>query len=63
MHSGENCDNCGMPLVFFTRSFWSTDNELWVKVTGLESGILCPPCFTDLARSKGIHIRWKAVIQ
>lgn len=61
MYSGEHCDNCGMPVAFFTRSYWNADDELWARVIGNDHTILCPPCFTEAARRAGIGIHWKAL--
>lgn len=63
MYNGEHCNECGMPIRFFTRSYWNTNDNLWDRVVGTDKIILCPPCFTELANSKGIHISWVAVEQ
>ena len=34
---------------------WSADNDLWNEVVGSPNGILCPLCFADAARAKGIE--------
>lgn len=61
VYSGEHCQECGIPVVFFTRSYWLTDDDLWREVTGADSGVLCPPCFTTAAHAKGIGLHWEAV--
>lgn len=65
-HDGEVCHRCGRVVVDFTGSFWHASDELWDMVVarperfgGPDFGILCPPCFTQLADNNGILIRWE----
>lgn len=62
MHDGENCAECGMPVAFFTRSWWEADDELWNDVMGEGNPIVvCPGCFATIAKARGIWLHWKAV--
>lgn len=47
----EFCHRCGvrMPLV------WRAPDPLWAEV-GSEWGVLCPKCFDELARRKGLGV-------
>jgi hypothetical protein len=62
MYRGETCDECGMAVAFFTRSYWNATDELWSKVMETSAGVLCPPCFTIAAKEKGISVHWQAVV-
>lgn len=65
-YDGEYCNDCGMPVAFYVRTFWSASNELWNRVVGTidnprgEGIILCPPDFVTRAKERGIHVCWKA---
>ncbi len=57
----EYCEVCGIrqPLV------WWSPNDLWEELTGHATpkgdnagGILCPRCFDDRAKSRGLLLRW-----
>jgi hypothetical protein len=67
MYRGETCEDCGFPVSFFVRSYWSADNDLWNDVIGTEENpcgegvVLCPPCFTVRAREQGVHVHWQPV--
>ena len=51
-YDGEVCHRCGRPVARSTNSWWHADDPLWIDVSG-SFGILCPPCFHDLARAQG----------
>jgi hypothetical protein len=70
----EMCHDCGGRVMPHTRSWWETDNDLWIEVVApkhieigkthrVGGGVLCPPCFTDRARAKGISISWHARVE
>lgn len=43
---------------------WFASPDLWASVAGFdppERGVLCPECFTDVAREQGRSIRWVPV--
>ena len=54
------CDRCGKSGANWPR--WWADTVLWEQiagnVNGHHHGCFCPTCFTDLAKEKGIRIRW-----
>lgn len=58
----EICHACGRPVGHCTGSWWSADNALWQAMTGREQGVLCPPCFVEVAREKGVHVYWVAAV-
>lgn len=53
-HPEDTCQRCGHPNV----QGWSAPSALWNAVMGSEAGILCPQCFSTLAREKGIDGPW-----
>lgn len=57
----EVCKNCGRPVGPHTHSWWLAPDELWLAVMDVPSGVVCPPCFTDAALARGIHVRWEVV--
>lgn len=59
----ELCQHCGRPV----RIVYHAPDAIWEAVTGrarhpdghAAPGILCPPCFDDLAEAKGLpYLRW-----
>lgn len=61
-HPEDFCHRCGNRNV----SSWYAPGELWNAVMGGVAdewnGIVCPPCFTELAAVKGVHTgTWKLV--
>lgn len=59
----ETCDHCGRknaPTIGGT--WWAADDETWVAVMGHKGGCLCPRCFTEAAKRRGIHVYWKAAL-
>lgn len=59
-HDGEVCHRCGRRVDRCTRSWWSAPDGLWIAHSH-DFGILCPPCFHDLAREDGATIYFEAV--
>lgn len=49
----ESCQDCGHCF----RLVWSVRDEIWNKVMGNDSGILCLDCFIERAEKKGISIK------
>lgn len=74
-YDSEICTECGSRVGPHTGSWWECDDDLWIEVTEpkhiengpqlrfIGSGVLCPPCFTEACRQKGISIHWKAVVE
>lgn len=59
-YCGERCFDCGRPYGDF---IWiagdEPDGDLWRRVTGWTAGgLLCPRCFAERARRKGIGLTW-----
>lgn len=51
----EKCERCGRRYSIA----WSAPDEIWKLVTGHgEEGLLCPYCFDEMARGKGIILAW-----
>jgi hypothetical protein len=44
-------------------TYWLTDDDLWDRVVGDDTIVLCPRCFTDRSSDAGISISWRAVIE
>lgn len=62
-YRGEVCQCCGRKVRGSTGSWWSADDDLWQHVTGMgEGGILCPPCFTRLAKEKRVLVYYEAKV-
>lgn len=49
----ESCQRCG--ALYSVVGDWKDD--VWIAVVGSENGLLCPSCFIELARLKGIAIK------
>lgn len=60
-YDGEICMECGFPVKHFVETWWEADDPLWLAVVGHAGGILCPPCFTRMARLHGYVVSWRAV--
>lgn len=58
----ELCTDCGRPVGRCTDSWWRAPDELWLEVTGSDAGVLCPPCFTNRCRTRGIPLHYEAVV-
>lgn len=57
----EFCHRCGVrqPLVW-----WCDNHHLWSEVTGChENGIVCPKCFDELAKKRGLMLKWHPRIE
>lgn len=50
----ELCQCCGNPV----GCVWRTDNDTWLKVVGVEGGVLCIKCFDRKAWDSGLTIKW-----
>ena len=59
-YDGEICLRCGRRVMPHTGSWWHAPEDLWVTCGGPEHGVLCPPCFTDLAARRGLIVYWEA---
>lgn len=59
----EICHRCGLPVAWFTPSWWHADDALWIEVEGGEAGIRCAPCFTRDCRALGIGVSWRPVVE
>lgn len=51
---GERCKDCGRPY----QLVWSAPHPLWNSIWGNEGGTLCPDCFDDRCRTKGIYVQF-----
>lgn len=58
----ELCQGCGRRIMAHTGSWWHADDDLWLDVHGSEAGTLCPRCFTEDAKRKGISVYWQATV-
>ena len=63
-HLTQFCDRCGRSGASWPS--WWADTKLWesvaANVNGHHHGCYCPSCFDEMARSKGIRLRWKPEI-
>lgn len=57
----EICHRCGRRNWPHIGSWWDAPDPLWMAAGGNEWGVLCPPCFTKLAASKGMTVYWLAL--
>jgi hypothetical protein len=60
----ETCDHCGRknaPTI--GDAWWTADDATWVTVMGHGGGCLCPRCFTEAARRRGVSVHWQAVAE
>lgn len=55
----EVCHRCGRKVERSTHSWWSAPDDLWIKHNH-GYGVLCPPCFHDLAREDGALVYFEA---
>lgn len=62
-YDGELCLRCGRPVMPHTGSWWTTDEDLWHRIGGDEFGVLCPPCFTNVAQVHEVYVHWRAVTE
>lgn len=53
---GERCQNCGHDYVL-----WHAEGDLWERVRGYETGLLCPACFDRQARQLGVKVEFRAI--
>lgn len=58
-HDGESCQMCGRRYDDF---LWWAPGDLWWEVMRRESGLLCPRCFTEMARDAGLLLTWRPII-
>ena len=52
----EFCHRCGVeqPLVW-----WCDNPHMWTEITGgHDNCILCPKCFDDMAKERGLLLKW-----
>lgn len=53
---GEKCEHCGKRYL----TCWLAPDYVWHAVTGHdEEGLLCPNCFDEMARNKGVILAWR----
>ena len=57
-HYSESCEVCGRR---YFSTVWVASTELYRSVHGNNHGQMCPACFTNLGRSKGIKVFWAAL--
>ncbi len=58
VHPESYCHKCGGKNIT-----WHTDNDLWNRVVEEESPqILCPICFTEMAKEKGVPASWQLLV-
>jgi hypothetical protein len=50
---GETCQQCNAAY----REVWWAPDDVWNEVSG-DYNLLCPGCFDQLAREKGIYLHW-----
>lgn len=62
-YSGEMCQGCERPVRLGIASYWRASDELWNKIVGRPSGVLCPRCFTEKARGMGVRVAWLAMVE
>jgi hypothetical protein len=55
------CADCGVPTSEATGSYWLASDELWARVVGDDSIVLCPRHFHDRAEQRGILVSWRAI--
>lgn len=55
------CADCAMPTSETTGSYWLASDDLWGRVVGDDTIVLCPRCFHDRAEAEGIFVSWRAV--
>lgn len=51
----EVCHSCGR-----SNPIWSAENDLWNEVNGSPAGIICPTCFGEAAKWKGVDVYFRA---
>jgi hypothetical protein len=54
---GERCQNCGR----ISKVVWKAPDDLWLKVIGSGSGLLCVSCFDAICAAHGITLIWKCM--
>lgn len=52
---GPVCTRCGNDVGIV----WWTSNTLWAVVVQDAHGPLCPVCFSECAKKKGLSLRWE----
>ena len=52
---GERCNDCGGR---YDRTIWTAPDWLWQLLVGHPGGLLCPGCFDDRAKARGMFLRW-----
>lgn len=58
-YEGELCQECGRRYDAFT---WWSPAPLWLELIGSYSGLLCPRCFTNKAKSAGYRLMWSPMV-
>lgn len=58
LYDGEICNDCGRPVARGIGTYWMADDKFWMDLVGKYSKILCPSCFADRGKEKGILIYW-----
>jgi len=56
---GEYCEKCGVTQ---SLAWQCEDDELWKEINGTKNGVLCPECFSEIARKKNKLIFWSPYI-
>jgi len=54
----ETCRICGR----FNGIIWHAPDRLWIELNGRYGGLMCPRCFTGVAREKGILLTWVPMV-
>lgn len=54
------CRDCAVPTSYAIGSYWLADDDLWNRVVGDNSIVLCPACFHDRAEAQGVAVSWRA---
>jgi hypothetical protein len=55
------CDDCDNPVAKKMGSYWTAPDDMWNKVVGNNTTILCPGCFFWRATYNLVPIHWEAV--
>lgn len=55
MIGDERCQNCGK----IYKLCWKAPDEIWNKIVGSYSGLLCIECFDSIAAANNISLSWE----